>query len=416
MVRVYSYNPLGKRWASVPGVLNIPAARDRIALPTGLTVIDYATSVDTKSTRRQEFAWHPVADTPSDPIVSYTVVWCWDIRDSCHSALNSTVLPANVTQFERTGDQKLRFAVAANSASSTSGLVWSQCYIDSNVVSSPQKVEHFIDSINDVIRLDWNKQCSGLYRNITISWCPICNEVKSCEHCTIANVPIDTHSYTACQMQRNIGYRFMINATLRHSNRTVSLGEPFDAHFKEPPHQYKTHEWVLICVAVVVGIAILAYTMQYVNRIMKECNNLGVDMPDILKFPEHANDKDKEWKMCSPPDKPEHTTDNPRYPKMPQEINSNVLDNGKTSEKESIRTNETVYVQHTNTTFQTRPKPELPFVVRISGRIFQYTRANIVLFVLQTMTTTTNNGYELYPTERCDVQRAQTVVRFTYDI
>lgn len=103
--------------------LKIPAKRKRFGEPQDIK--KFVVNLE------YQITWSPpVIEDDRDPLTSYTVFWCnskSELPNDCESSIDFVHLsPANTSYSMRT-NKTVNFAIAANSRTSTSGMVWASC-------------------------------------------------------------------------------------------------------------------------------------------------------------------------------------------------------------------------------------------------------------------------------------------------
>lgn len=274
--------------SATPSTLSIPRRIDTLPQPAGLTQTTYAASNTSAWTRTKEFRWLPPAQCPQ-PILNYTVIWCRD-SDDCSDSLNATTVAAGAeTQVSVRSNETLRFAVAANSAHSSSGLRWCDChrYVNHSIDEPHQAsagggeeeyhITHYARGVNIVLELE--QRCLGLYESIHIAYCSL-ND--SCTILNTLNVPLPSDDKIAVeQLEPNALYRFRVSATERDSKATVRFGREF-THLTRNSAANELRLIVGVCVAIVGSCCALLWFSRYAVRKTRQMRDIDVQLPEAL--------------------------------------------------------------------------------------------------------------------------------------
>ena len=124
-------------------------------------------------------------------ITSYTVFWCSYSKDSpaqCDSPIdyervNETLQILTLSN----SDQHLKFAVSANTESSTSGMIWEQCkaVTDTTLIGQVESFRNSNTSTNK-IELNWAPKCNDslIVMNYSVEYCPVKDMTSDCTQTT----------------------------------------------------------------------------------------------------------------------------------------------------------------------------------------------------------------------------------------
>lgn len=150
----------------------VPAHSKSVPEPLSFTKIAF-------DHRIYELSWRPPAE--SYRIHSYTIFWCENKMDrpyQCTGYLNWTHVPKDVTIKNITvpEDKIYQFAIAANSKTESSGMVWASCTVIHNKVLGKMR-SVWINRIGSTfIEVGWKLECSdriGEVEGFRIYYCPI---------------------------------------------------------------------------------------------------------------------------------------------------------------------------------------------------------------------------------------------------
>ncbi|CAO1402264.1 unnamed protein product, partial [Diamesa tonsa] len=118
-------------------------------------------------------------------ITSYTVFWCITLKGSqCDVPIELRKFNGTDRRFEyQSSDHNLKFAVSANTDSSTSGMTWEQCKAgnDSTLIGQIEPMENIKTFTNKIV-LEWAPKCedSFIVKNYTVEYCPVKDMNSDC--------------------------------------------------------------------------------------------------------------------------------------------------------------------------------------------------------------------------------------------
>ena len=134
-------------------------------------------------------------------ITSYTVFWCTSLSDStsqCDSPIDYERVNETLQIFTLTSsDRYLKFAVSANTESSTSGMTWEQCKAETDSTRIGQ-IESLISTKTSTnkIDLEWAPKCedSFIMKNYIVEYCPVIEMNSDCSQSKRTHITnITTH-------------------------------------------------------------------------------------------------------------------------------------------------------------------------------------------------------------------------------
>ncbi|CAB3223733.1 unnamed protein product [Arctia plantaginis] len=120
---------------------------------------------------------------------NYTLFWCQDNTTKiCAGRMNFTVLdPEKSTHIiDLPRGPRYQFAISANSAYKTSGMIWASCDISKDAIPMygfPVQVNHDAPGKTHV-RITWTMSCTlqeGIITGYQISYCPVVNTSSDCD-------------------------------------------------------------------------------------------------------------------------------------------------------------------------------------------------------------------------------------------
>lgn len=124
-------------------------------------------------------------NNPHETITSYTVFWCVsksELPNSCEGSIDFVRRLPTETHYELTSNQTINFAVAANSKTSTSGMVWARCTTANSNEIGKIKTIWIPRLVSTEIEVEWKLECtdSGIVAGYQLEYCPI-KEPKTLE-------------------------------------------------------------------------------------------------------------------------------------------------------------------------------------------------------------------------------------------
>lgn len=189
-------------------------------------------------------------DERRDEITSYTVFWCVsksELPNSCEHSIKFVNRSSTETYYELPSTQTINFAVAANSRTSTSGMVWARCTTaNSNEIGKIKTI--FIPRLASTeIEVEWKLECTdlGIVAGYELEYCPIklpktleCEEPEKKINVTER---LDNPRYTLSGLQPYTTYKIIIrmfsNSTMGPgsdplANTTLEAGKQFQNYFQ----------------------------------------------------------------------------------------------------------------------------------------------------------------------------------------
>ena len=147
--------------------LRIPSLKDRLPEPQRIK----------KSLTDGEYhlSWSP--PHRRNEVTSYTVFWCVsksELPNHCESSMDFTHVNATTLHYRYRSNATINFAVAANSAKSTSGMIWALCTAaQSNDIGKIKTI--WIPKLSSTeIELEWKLECVDtlIVEGYTVKFCP----------------------------------------------------------------------------------------------------------------------------------------------------------------------------------------------------------------------------------------------------
>lgn len=127
-----------------------------------------------------ELSWKP--PVRQNDITNYTIFWCDNDRDrpyQCTGYLDWVHVPKNTTVYNMTvsdPDKVYQFAISANSARGSSGMIWASCTVIHNKVVGKMKSVWINRIGSNFIEVGWKLDCSdriGIIEGFNIYYCPL---------------------------------------------------------------------------------------------------------------------------------------------------------------------------------------------------------------------------------------------------
>ena len=123
-----------------------------------------------------QLSWSP-PDSKREFITSYTVFWCVsksELPNSCEGSINFARRLPGQTNFEHRSNQTVNFAISANSATSTSGMVWARCTTANSNEIGKIKTIWIPRLASKEIEVEWKLECtdSGIVAGYQLEYCP----------------------------------------------------------------------------------------------------------------------------------------------------------------------------------------------------------------------------------------------------
>lgn len=123
-----------------------------------------------------QLLWSP-PQKREDEITSYTVFWCVsksELPNSCESSIDFEHRMPHQTFFNYTSSQTVNFAVSANSATSTSGMIWARCTTANSNEIGKIKTIWIPRLASTEIEVKWKLECtdSGIVAGYQLEYCP----------------------------------------------------------------------------------------------------------------------------------------------------------------------------------------------------------------------------------------------------
>lgn len=258
-------------------VMYIPSAVDRLPLPLRLCEIVLAED------QHPVFAWHPPDGRTT--IVSYSLFWCRSIdAKECSGNLQSVVIDAAHTNYTPAGDHQwpglMRFAVAANTLHSTSGMTWNHCRYERDMWFKVSQNVH-----DEQLTLTFDDLCLGCFTSISMLFCE--SGVHPVVNCKSFKLPITAttgQQFTTGALRANTNYTVGVNGTLLHSGRTVPFSEPFEVSIgrKAADDDAFVMAVAFAGAGVLVVILILLGGLKFVLNRVRDMQDIDVILPEAL--------------------------------------------------------------------------------------------------------------------------------------
>lgn len=184
---IYSQNTVGKSRDN--SIVRVPAVHERCESPTLIKKI----RLDNET---YNISWvAPVNDAAT--ITSYTVFWCEPNNESptdCKGSIDFESVASHVLSYRLKTKNSMNFAIAANTATSSSGMVWAMCTVlpgnEINKLTSIITVRLQSTSIE----FKWSLACVDrtILTGYVLEYCPIADpKTEECKE------PPKTHNITA---------------------------------------------------------------------------------------------------------------------------------------------------------------------------------------------------------------------------
>lgn len=164
-ITIHNFNDVGI--SKKASELVVPARSRRLPEPIGIKKI--------LANGEYELSWSP--PNTKEPITSYTVFWCTaksELPNHCDSSIDFMRRLPSELSFKHKSNQTVNFAVAANSALSTSGMTWARCTTaNSNEIGKIKTI--WIPRLTSTqIEVEWKLECtdSGIVAGYQIEYCP----------------------------------------------------------------------------------------------------------------------------------------------------------------------------------------------------------------------------------------------------
>lgn len=156
VIKIWSKNVMGM--SERHSVLRIPARHKRFGEPQDLK--KFVVNLD------YQITWSPpLISDGNDPLDSYTVFWCTaksELPNDCEGSIDFERLSPTVTSYSMRSNKTVNFAIAANSKTSTSGMVWAPCTAANTRAIG--KIRTFLIPSSGVgsteIELKWKVECA----------------------------------------------------------------------------------------------------------------------------------------------------------------------------------------------------------------------------------------------------------------
>lgn len=261
--------------AKLASEMSIPSAVDRLSLPLRLRLIVLAED------QHPVFAWHPPVSNTT--ILSYSLFWCRAaVADKCSDSLQSVVVNAAHTNYTPNSDPQsaglVRFAVAANTLHSTSGMTWNQCRYTGNMMFEVSKEVH-----DEQVTLTFDDRCLGCFTTIRMLFC-----VKDRDNCTTFELAITAttgRQFSTGALRANTMYTVDVNAMLLHSGRTVPFSKQFEVKIGRNAADEKTAFVMAVALSgagVLIVIVLLLCGFKCALDRVRNMSDIGVILPVAL--------------------------------------------------------------------------------------------------------------------------------------
>lgn len=226
---VSSANEVGVSLAS--SSIRVPRRLQRCRMPGELRKILHKNDTH----RYYAFSWS--APQPDEPIVGYTVFWCNSSIDSpnhCTKPLDFVHVPAHQLHYSSNNTAlSLNFAVAANTAAASSGIVWTRCTAPAD--SDINKVVVNWKELGSVsVDIEWSISCvdESLSAGYVITYCLVSGEHNDdCLDGLKLNISIPSafvHSHRLTGLEPYRMYRVVVTAIAAKAPHRA--GPPSDPH------------------------------------------------------------------------------------------------------------------------------------------------------------------------------------------
>ncbi|CAG9855530.1 unnamed protein product [Phyllotreta striolata] len=188
------------------------------------------------SSTEYELEWKPPPN--KHEIMNYTLFWCEQQKvrpHPCDGLLNWTVIPNHLTKYNvtvRPTNQVYQFAIAANGANGSSGMLWSSCTLLTN--RRVQKINQVIIKSGgpNFIELNWSQECFELNSDVVgyvIYYCTTNNdEIDVCDS-PMRNVTINAtlSEYHSENVTGLLPYRTYLLAVSAKTATTIGARSDF---------------------------------------------------------------------------------------------------------------------------------------------------------------------------------------------
>ena len=163
-------------------------------------------------------------------ITSYTVFWCTSVSNSstqCDSPIDFKRVNGTLQFNMKSSDRHLKFAVSANTDSTTSGMTWEQCKAktDPTQLGRIESSSKIIKISSNEIELKWSPKCEDrlIVKNYKISYCEVENEKNNdCLH-PYMSISTNTTQYAFEHLKSSTLYKFTILIKSETSNGLPSV-------------------------------------------------------------------------------------------------------------------------------------------------------------------------------------------------
>ncbi|EZA53737.1 hypothetical protein DMN91_008451 [Ooceraea biroi] len=151
----------------------VPSKREMPPEPVAFTKIAFEGGL-------YELSWKPPLENKD--ITNYTIFWCDNERDrpyQCTGYLDWVQVSKDTTIYNMTvpnPDKVYQFAISANTAKGSSGMIWASCTVIHNKVVGKMKSVWINRIGSDFIEVGWKLDCSdriGIVEGFNIYYCPI---------------------------------------------------------------------------------------------------------------------------------------------------------------------------------------------------------------------------------------------------
>lgn len=212
-IKIWSRNDMG--FSQNFSELRIPGIKKRLDEPRNLQKF--------LVNGEYQITWSPPM-TSQEKVVSYTVFWCdskSELPNNCLNSINFKRLPPNVTFFAKRSNFTLNFAIAANSKTSTSGMVWAACTAAQSTDIGKIKTFWRGPLTSTEVKLEWKVECADLSiaKGYIIEYCPFKDpKTPDCQFPEKKENITGTSTYTLTGLQPYTLYKISIRM---YSNSTI---------------------------------------------------------------------------------------------------------------------------------------------------------------------------------------------------
>ncbi|CAO1410335.1 unnamed protein product [Diamesa serratosioi] len=286
-IKLQAYNDIG--YASGASFIEIPPKDHLCGKPENIQV--YVLN------KTYHVSWTKPSD--NSEIDSYTVFYCNSITGGttqCDSSIDFTTVTEDL-KFNITTSNYLKFAVSANTDSSTSGMTWMECLAETD----PTKIGQIVSLTNittstDSIDLNWEPTCKDrlIVKYYTINYCSV--KTEGSNDCVKKFGPFNTSTTTYSLKDLKLNAYYKISVTM-HSATTQ--GPQKDQFFKTAVYVWQEYaSYIIVIVFLLIASGVSAYWMYSKFTQMK---NIGVNLPFGLdNLEQHGGFQNKTNNLIQP--------------------------------------------------------------------------------------------------------------------